>query len=690
MGVVYLAYHRGLQREVALKIIKPTRQGAEFVARFRAEAAALGRLRHPHIVDVTDFGVDPRSPGMPYLVMEYLSGMTLDRALLSGAMAMADALPVLASIARAVDFAHEHGILHRDIKPENVFLSQSGDRRSVKVLDFGVAHIGRTPGKDDRPLLNEDERTRPVAMPAGTESTSLDQITTCAGPVSHDQETSPGCLFITTPGEIVGTVPYLAPELLAGDVATKASDVYAFGVLAYQVAVGRRPNTITSLEGASYTPPPAAHSLNPTLSDNISRVLAWPLSRYAADRPESAHRFVDTLRQAHHRSLVESWKRFELPRRRRLSAVLALLVCAAAWRAEVHPWVASVEAWITDVRFRLAPQRAPDPRIIVVLVDDASVTETADLLGERADEFAERFEQIFAAGASGIAVDLLLPGRWGNSQRFSRLVLSRADQLTLAAMSGAAGQVVGPECVAGLTAVALGPERTSNLFGFVNIEPDVDGVIRFARLSFIDTTGMPRDSFARRSILAAFGNAVSDKTALGSKREREDSIFPIDARVDPARFPTVPWSRLPHELSASPSVFRNRLVLVGASFVGSGDLHRFPNRGLIPGVFVQAVLMNTILSGLPIVEMDSIVWLPLLLLLSWTVAVQGMTRKTPGTVAAVLAAVGGWAFGSFTLFAIAGNTLPVLVPVMTVVVAALAAVVTRRFLEPYPQPQAVP
>ena len=129
MGVVYLAYHRGLQREVALKVIKPTRQGSEFLARFRAEATALGRLRHPHIVDVTDFGVDPRGTGMPYLVMEHLAGVTLDRALHSGRMSLADGLPVLSAIASAIDFAHEHGILHRDIKPENVFLSQGGDGR---------------------------------------------------------------------------------------------------------------------------------------------------------------------------------------------------------------------------------------------------------------------------------------------------------------------------------------------------------------------------------------------------------------------------------------------------------------------------------------------------------------------------------------------------------------------------------
>ena len=107
MGVVYLAYHRGLQREVALKLIKTTRRSAAFLARFRAEATALGRLKHPNIVDVTDYGIDPRGDGIPYLVMERLVGATLEQTLQSGAMTFVDALPVLSAIAKAIDFAHD-------------------------------------------------------------------------------------------------------------------------------------------------------------------------------------------------------------------------------------------------------------------------------------------------------------------------------------------------------------------------------------------------------------------------------------------------------------------------------------------------------------------------------------------------------------------------------------------------------
>ena len=126
-------------------------------------------------------------------------------------------------------------------------------------------------------------------------------------------------------------------------------------------------------------------------------------------------------------------------------------------------------------------------------MDDASIADGRELLGERADEFAERFEQMFAAGAKGIAVDLLLPQRWSTSERFSRLVLTHSNHLALSAVSVADGQVTGPECVEGVTAAALGPQRASALFGFVNLETNPDGVTRRARLSFTDTLGAQRD-----------------------------------------------------------------------------------------------------------------------------------------------------------------------------------------------------
>jgi CHASE2 domain-containing sensor protein len=639
---------------------------------------------------VTDYGVDPRGTGIPYLVMEHLVGVTLDRALQWGPMSLENGLPVLSAIASAIDFAHEHRILHRDIKPENVFLSQRGDAPPVvKVLDFGVAHIG---GPPDIARPDHSLQMAIVNHPVATLDTigSVDEETTRAGSADDGSAMQPPSVFMTTPGEMLGTLPYLAPELLAGDSASRASDVYAFGVLAYQMLVGRRPHNMQNRESAGYEPPPTAHSINQALSSDISRVLAWPLARYASDRPPSARAFVDALRRARYESLVQAWRRTELPRRRRLSAVIALILCAAAWQADRRAWGDTWEGRMIDARFHVAPARTPDPRIVVVLIDDSSLVESPNLLGERADEFAERFEQMFAAGASGIAVDLLLPQRWSDSQRFSRLVLTRAHQLALAAMSGPAGEIVGPECVAGLTAAALGPQRASSLFGFVNVEPDADGVTRRARLSFTDTTGARRDSFAVRSIRAGLGDSTLATASLTRQwAETVQDTFLIDTTTDRGRLNILSWSGVRDELKKSSSIFANRLVLVGASFVGSGDLHRLSGQGLISGVLVQALIANTVLKGLPIRGVRVVVWLPFLFLATWMAAAQ-MVRPVPFKVLTrTLWAAAFWAIGAFASFLAAGWVVPILVPAATILAAGLAAAMIRPFCRPYPQAEAL-
>jgi serine/threonine protein kinase len=145
MGAVYRAVHAGTDRTVALKVIAGDFAGdQEYVERFRREARACGRLRHPGIVDVTDFGVathDGRP--LPYLVMEFLDGRTLADALREQPRPpLPWVIDVLEQVCSAVEEAHRHGILHRDLKPENVWLDR--DRRgvvNVKVLDFGLAKL---------------------------------------------------------------------------------------------------------------------------------------------------------------------------------------------------------------------------------------------------------------------------------------------------------------------------------------------------------------------------------------------------------------------------------------------------------------------------------------------------------------------------------------------------------------------
>ncbi len=145
MGTVYLATHLGTERPVAIKVISPKyMKRAEFVERFRREARAAGRLRHPNVVDVTDFGFAVIEQGqVAYLVMEYLDGCTLGEILEEEKnLPIGWTLDILEQVCSAVHEAHEQGIIHRDLKPENIWLepNQRGGY-TVKVLDFGIAKL---------------------------------------------------------------------------------------------------------------------------------------------------------------------------------------------------------------------------------------------------------------------------------------------------------------------------------------------------------------------------------------------------------------------------------------------------------------------------------------------------------------------------------------------------------------------
>ena len=188
MGVVYRVQHKALSRTFAAKLIHSRfADDPVFLERFFREAEALGKLKHPHIVDVTDFGVDRDGTARPYLIMEYLGGETLQQRLRAGPLAVDAALPVVEAIAAAMDHAHEQGVLHLDLKPGNVLLVDGPDGpSSPKILDFGLAQF-LSPDADK---LSPSPAVQPIGTPA-----------------------------------------YMAPELLAGDRPQPSADVYSLGVL---------------------------------------------------------------------------------------------------------------------------------------------------------------------------------------------------------------------------------------------------------------------------------------------------------------------------------------------------------------------------------------------------------------------------------------------------------------------------
>src|ERR1700679_2053188 len=180
MGNVYLATHLGTTRVVAVKVIAP-RWAAEpqFIARFQREAQACGRLRHPNIVNITDFGIAKAAAGdVPYLVMEFLDGQKLSSYQKTNPdMSLMLIADLLDQVGLALEEAHKHGIIHRDLKPDNIWLEPNGrGGYTVKVLDFGVAKVNLlgdwAPSTQEPPQPNNPETAKPIPIVPGSEPNS--------------------------------------------------------------------------------------------------------------------------------------------------------------------------------------------------------------------------------------------------------------------------------------------------------------------------------------------------------------------------------------------------------------------------------------------------------------------------------------------------------------------------------------
>jgi serine/threonine protein kinase len=677
MGVVYRARHVGLAKTFAVKLLSPARvHDPTFVERFRIEAEALGRLKHPHIVDVTDYGVDPRDGGLPYLVTEYLEGLSLHEFhRKTEALHPRDAIRLLEPIAAGIDHAHARGVLHRDLKAANVFLCGPGADPQVKILDFGLARLQRPPAEHtagDATASARSTLSSPFAEPG-------------AWPVPG---ASPSAR-LTEPDKMIGTPAYMAPELVMGEDPTAASDIYAFGVLAYELMVGRRPfggELIALMGGVLKDVVPQPSSANPSLPPELDQSLLAPLEKDPARRPRSATQVVDGVREALQKAEYRTWRRREIPRRLILAALLApvFLIAAAALR---H--VAAVEALehgSLDARFALGAAGPLDPRLLVVSIDEASLAADPTPLAERVDEFSLGLERIFDAGARGVAVDLLLPELWSRSQAFSHLVLRHEGGLALAAFATPSGDVVGAECLKGLTAAALGPDRVRALFGFVNLDEDADGVVRRARRSFPGRRGGVEDSFAFRAARLLEGPPP------GFDQKAGGDLVLIDHTVKWRGLEQFSWKDVPRALEQDPSVFRGRLVLIGSDVAGSGDEHhRLPARqgdsAGVSGVVLQALIVNTFVTGASIREANApanvLFQGPLFVALVAAVLCVRRYRIALFVAAGLLVL---YAVAVVVAFEGARLTVPLVAPLTSLALALGAALTARAWLPAFPEP----
>src|SRR4051794_40437312 len=249
MATVQLAFDTRLERNVAVKLLaEHLAEDSNFVSRFRREALAAARLVHPNIVQVFDFGLDEATERQ-YIAMEYVDGQSCAEILRDeGHLGPDEAVDILTQACRGLDYAHRNGVVHRDVKPGNLLRNRDG---VVKLADFGIAKAAE---QSD----------------------------------------------ITKVGSVLGTAAYLSPEQARGEAAGPASDLYALGVVAYQLIAGRLPYEASSLTDLARlqqsSPPPRLDELEPDVPPALAAAVLRALSGDPDARWPDAAAMEDALR----------------------------------------------------------------------------------------------------------------------------------------------------------------------------------------------------------------------------------------------------------------------------------------------------------------------------------------------------------------------------------------------------------
>ena len=319
MGVVYKAFDPGIERVVAIKTVRKDRVDQDMIeqsmARFKNEAKAAGRLLHPNIVSVYEYGEDEANA---FIVMEYVEGTGLREYLARKAsFDLPHVASIMTQLLRALDFAHERGVIHRDIKPANLILTADG---TLKVADFGIARI----------------------------------------------DTS----NLTTLGMVMGTPSYMSPEQCQGQPVDKRSDLFSAAVVLYELLTGEKPFA-GATETIAYTichenPRPASTVSRLKLSATIDAVLAVALEKSPDARFQNARAFSRALREA-----------LNAPVQQNPDETAATQINTAI--AAMHPSIAAPPVWedtlLRTVERQLAHYVGPMAKVMT----RKAATQTADL-----------------------------------------------------------------------------------------------------------------------------------------------------------------------------------------------------------------------------------------------------------------------------------------------------------------------
>ncbi|MBP9144658.1 MAG: serine/threonine-protein kinase [Thermoanaerobaculia bacterium] len=309
MGEVFRARDTKLDREVAVKVLPPhLAADADALARFEREAKAVAALSHPNILAIFDFG---RDGAIAFAAMELLEGETLRERLVAGALPARKALEIASQVATGLAAAHARGIVHRDLKPDNLFLTRDGQ---VKILDFGLAR---------------------QSEPHGSKSQLLAAPTMAAA--------APG----TEPGAVLGTVGYMSPEQVRGETADARSDLFALGVVLYEMLIGRRAfahgSAVETMSAILREEPPEIETVGERFSPALARLLQHCLEKRPDERFQSARDLAFDLkslasggsstRAGGGAALVSAQSDRSARRRLLLAAGLVLAGALAGWLA---------------------------------------------------------------------------------------------------------------------------------------------------------------------------------------------------------------------------------------------------------------------------------------------------------------------------------------------------------------------
>lgn len=297
MGTVYRARHLGLGKHVALKIL----DGTDHEARFDREARVIAKLDHPSCVRVLDCGRDEED-WRPYIAMDLVEGPTLARALhAEGQLSTGRAVAIARNLLTALAHAHAHGVLHRDLKPENIILTTRDGAPRAVIIDFGLAHV-------------------------------LDE----AG--------------LTARGMCIGSPSYLAPERLAGDTYDRRADLYAVGVLLYEMLAGQKPFTGKSTEeiliNCRDRPARPLRAIRKDVSRPLERVVARAMAKHPAKRFADAEEMLAALEDVP--VLEELAQRTSQHVREEQATTLAVAVL----ELRQPSWLARLWGWLRFGRWR--------------------------------------------------------------------------------------------------------------------------------------------------------------------------------------------------------------------------------------------------------------------------------------------------------------------------------------------------